>query len=89
MLNAHVLSHTGETAIMPHDLYRELTEYVTRPLIRLANGHIWSVPEKGVPADTIAVPRGALPVSENDPVLMARQGTMNRLVESGEQSRPA
>lgn len=89
MLNADVLPYTGETAIMPRDLYGELTSFVTRPLIRSCSGHVWGEPERGIPAQTIAMPESALPDSEADPILMARQGTIRRLVESGEQPRPA
>lgn len=87
MIEADVVEHNGDNAIVAHDYFGELANYVTRPLLRYAGDHYWAWPERGVPADTVAIPEGALP-SEEDAVLMAKDETAHRLVSSGEKARP-
>lgn len=87
MLNASVMGHSGETVIMPSDLYRELVNYVTEPLLRIDNEHYWPSAEKTVPAETIAVPTD-VSISGSCPVLLAKDETAGRLIGSGKQARP-
>lgn len=87
ILNADVLTHDGDSVIVPHDYYGELKNYVAEPLLRISEGHYWTVPERGVPAATVAVPEGDGP-EDGEPVLMAKNGTAQRLVVTGEKSRP-
>lgn len=87
MLNTNVLPHSGEAVIMPRDLYSELGSFVTRPLLRISDGHYWPRAEKTVPADTIAIPRH-LPRDANAPLLMAKDDTAARLIETGAQRNP-
>lgn len=90
IVDAEVLTHTGERAIVPVDYYGELTNYVTRPLLKTGGEHFWAYPERGVPSDTVALPDGARERDEGeDPVLLAKDNTAYRLVTAGEQPRPA
>lgn len=87
LLNAHLLTHSGDSVIMPHDLYDEISRYVTEPLLRIGDSHYWPRPERTVPASTVAVPDFVVdqPV---EAVLVARDETAFRLIDRGEQKRP-
>lgn len=87
MVNAAVLQHSGDAVIMPSDLYGELDNYVTDPLLRIDNEHHWASAEKTVPADTIAVPRD-VDIGGTCPVLLAKDETASRLVNSGKEKHP-
>jgi hypothetical protein len=86
MIDADVVEHSGDNAIVAHDYFDELVNFTTRPLLRYGTEHYWAWPEHGVPSDTIALPDGDLPAS--DAVLMAKDETAERLVAAGEQPRP-
>lgn len=86
MLDAELLEYEGEKAIMAHDYFHELSKYVTYPLLRIRDEHVWARPERGVPASTVAVPTDG--ADEHSPVLMAKDETAHRLVTSGELENP-
>lgn len=88
ILDAQVLDHSGDDVIVPRDMYGELRQYVSQPLLKFETSYHWARPEKTVPSDTIAVP-GPIDEREAPPVLMAKEETAHRLVDSGEQPRPA
>lgn len=87
MLDAEAVSYNGEDVIMPHDLFSEATNHVTRPLLRIGNAHYWARPEQAVPADTIAMP-GYIESEHDGPVLLAKDGMIQRLITVGEASAP-
>lgn len=89
MIDADVVSHTGDHAIVAQDYYDELRNFVTRPLIKAQNDHFWAYPERGVPATTIVVPDSDDEHPEGDPVLLAKDDTAYRLLTAGEKQKPA
>lgn len=87
MINARVLDHTGDEIIMPREFYGELRQYNSEPLLKVRNSHYWPRPEKTVPSDTIAIPDTV--EAEGAPsILLAKEETTRRLVDTGEQARP-
>lgn len=88
IVDAEVLPHTGDYAIVARDYFEELSRHTTYPLLRIATDHFWAKPEARVPAETIAVPSEAPELGENDPVLMAKDTTAKRLISAGEKERP-
>lgn len=89
MIDAETEPINRDTAVVARDYFDELTNYVTYPLLRMGQSHLWARPEHGVPADTVAAPESALPASEESPVLLAKDETAYRLITAGEQARPA
>lgn len=86
MVEADIVEHTGDDAIVAHDYYGELANYVTQPLLRYSGEHYWAYPERAVPANTVVVPD--VEDSDDDAVLMAKDETAHRLVSSGEKRAP-
>lgn len=88
LVNADVVEYTGHRVVMPHDFFDELVNHVTRPLLRINDAHYWPIPEASLPADTVAVPKD-LSFEEGAPVLLAKDNTTLRLIESGQERAPA
>lgn len=88
LVNADVIPYGGDRVVMPHDFFDELVNHVTRPLLRIADAHYWAIPEASLPAATIAVPE-FVSLDKSVPVLLAKDSTLIRLVESGQEPAPA
>lgn len=88
LLNAETVSYAGEEVVMPHDLFSEVVNHVTRPLLRIGDAHYWAKPECSIPGNTVAVPE-YVRAEGGDPVLIAKDDTASRLMKVGEQERPA
>jgi hypothetical protein len=87
LVNADVVQYTGDKVVMAHDLFGELVNHVKRPLLRLGDSHYWPTTGGAIPADTIALPEWVAP-EEGAPVLMAKDGTALRLLETGQEQAP-
>lgn len=85
MVDADVVEHAGDGAIVAHDYFGELVNYVTHPLLRHGGDHYWARPERGVPGNTIAIP---VDLPGDETVLMAKDETAHRLVSTGEKASP-
>lgn len=83
MLDAETVTYNGDAVIMPHDLYGDLTNYVTDPLLRIGKAHYWPKAEQSVPGGTVAIP-DYVEKEEGAPVLLAKDGTTERLMYVGE-----
>ena len=88
LVGGDVLAHSGDHAIVPMDYYDELTNFVTRPLLKSRDDHFWAYPEHGVPADTVALPAEETERDRDDPVLLAKDDTARRLITAGEKQKP-
>lgn len=87
ILDAETVAYGGDEVVMPHDLFGEAVNHVTRPLLRIGSAHYWPKPEQSIPADTIAVPDYIQPEG-GDPVLLAKDDMIHRLVTVGEADAP-
>lgn len=79
ILDADVVEWGGDRAILPTDLEKYLEKYVRRPIFRIGNAHFVGYSEHGVPADTIAFPKGTLPEG-GDGILVAKNDTAIDLI---------
>jgi hypothetical protein len=88
VLDVNTVTHTGDDVIVADDYFRELSRHTTHPLLRVSNAHHWPSPERAVPAETIALPESADTTADSTPILLAKDETAKRLVETGEKELP-
>lgn len=84
-LNVATCQYSGKSVVVDRDLYEYLQQYVSAPLIKAEDEHYWATPEWGVPPGTVAFPDKN---HRDSVILLAKDKTATRLVESGEEQAP-
>jgi hypothetical protein len=86
LLDAEMTHYNGDHAAAPRDMMAQLARYTSPPLFRAGDEHFYADAERGIPANTIAVP-DELPSDE--PVLLAKEQTaVNMMLRGGEPEKP-
>lgn len=85
--NSRVVDYTGDTAVIPFDMWNRLTYYVSEPLIQLDGNRYWLTPEERVPADTIAIPSATTGEKNAEPML-AKNSKLRELLHTGAVEKP-
>lgn len=88
IISPDVVEHTGDRLIVPRDYFKELSRYVSYPLIRVDNEHRWAYPQNGVPGRTAVLPDDIAAMDGGTPLLLAKDDTAHRLVQAGEKETP-
>lgn len=84
---ARVTDFTGDTAVIPYDMWARLTQHVAEPLIQLDGNRYWLTPQDSVPADTIAIPDMTVGES-NAEVMLAKNSKMRELIQTEQVAPP-
>lgn len=79
LVNANTVEFAGERVTIPYQMGDTLHNYVTKPLFKIGNEHIWPREARDIPSKTVALPsRSAIPADEE--VLLAKDKTAAALL---------